>query len=354
MSYSLGGSLTHLATAFAACTALLGFAIPASVIAAETVEDAWHALEAGEYEVSLSRTSRLPASSEADLIAGVALALTNRLTEAEDTLRGAYQRYPTDAFIAANYAWVLNTNGKSLEARHLLESFLDNRSDTQPAYRMLKQVYGQLARDSYARVASAAPLPPLPLAAPLLPPGRTANIKLPTMVLSRATAASQATVTEESSSPRGVTESKSRPPSPQISLDRAPQAQAATARDPARHAQDSGTLVDLTKAWAQAWASKSLTEYFGYYSPVYPRGDQAGNDQWRRERRSRIDRPGEILIALEDIRVEAEGDRWRVSFRQRYRSPYLVSVADKALVWEKRADSWTIFAERVLLERLSR
>ena len=87
--------------------------------------------------------------------------------------------------------------------------------------------------------------------------------------------------------------------------------------------------------------------YLASYAPDFqtPRG--VSRKAWEAERTQRIDKPGKIEVAVDDVRISLNGDKATVRFRQSYKSATMKSSTGKTLVFIRSGGTWLIQQERV-------
>jgi outer membrane protein len=127
------------------------------------------------------------------------------------------------------------------------------------------------------------------------------------------------------------------------------------AASPLAPSDDSAAVHSVLDAWARAWSSNDVAGYLSHYAPGFepPRG--VTRSAWEAERRSRIQAPRQIEVALESRAISFEAsERARVTFRQRYRSGSLNVTSDKAVIMVKEGNRWLIRQERIEAESVER
>ena len=113
-------------------------------------------------------------------------------------------------------------------------------------------------------------------------------------------------------------------------------------------ADASADLAKTLDAWAAAWSKKSVKAYLAYYARDFQTPGGESRAAWEGERAKRINKPGNILVSIEGLKVTSEGaDRATVRFRQHYRSASLKTSSNKVLVMVRHEGRWLIQQERV-------
>jgi len=106
-------------------------------------------------------------------------------------------------------------------------------------------------------------------------------------------------------------------------------------------------ITKLVQGWANAWSRKDVKAYLAFYAPNFQTPNGMARKDWETERKQRIDKPGKLQVAADDIKVSISGDTATVRFRQQYTSATLKSAANKTLVFVKSGNRWLIQQERV-------
>ena len=107
-------------------------------------------------------------------------------------------------------------------------------------------------------------------------------------------------------------------------------------------------IAKFVESWASAWSRKDVKAYLSFYAKDFqtPRG--MPRKDWEAERRQRIEKPGKLQVAVDDIKVTVAGDTATARFRQHYTSPSLKSSTGKTLVFIRSGNNkWLIQQERV-------
>ena len=112
-------------------------------------------------------------------------------------------------------------------------------------------------------------------------------------------------------------------------------------------ANDTEMIVKTMQNWASAWSKKDVKSYLGFYADNFQTPNGMPRKTWEAERTQRIDKPGKLQVALEDIKVSFSGEKAVVRFRQHYTSATLKSSTGKTAVLVKNSGKWLIIQERV-------
>ena len=123
-------------------------------------------------------------------------------------------------------------------------------------------------------------------------------------------------------------------------------APADAARSTSPGASSTAAVMDAIEAWRAAWERRDIPVYLSAYADSFR--PQAGKtrSEWERERRERISKPAEIIIALSEmvIRFEANGAA-SATFLQRYKSDRLAETGTKKLSLTRQGERWMIVSE---------
>ncbi len=107
------------------------------------------------------------------------------------------------------------------------------------------------------------------------------------------------------------------------------------------------TLIEKrVTSWANAWRTKNVTEYLGYYSNQFkPEG--MSKKAWLAQRKQRLSKQGEIKLSLENVEVRFEGKRAVAEFIQHYSASGYSDHVVKVLSFERNQNEWMIVRELV-------
>ncbi len=102
------------------------------------------------------------------------------------------------------------------------------------------------------------------------------------------------------------------------------------------------------RSWAAAWAAKDAASYLAAYSPDFVPPGRTSRPAWEKQRRSRIERQGNIEINIENLQVSVNGDQATATFTQSYKSRATSSTGRKQLQLKNTAGRWLIVNETSL------
>ncbi|QDX80675.1 DUF4440 domain-containing protein [Denitratisoma sp. DHT3] len=149
--------------------------------------------------------------------------------------------------------------------------------------------------------------------------------------------------------PKPVVVAAATAPHPGQPAPAAPAPAPAKAVEPKANAGDpSGEVGRLVNGWAKAWSKKDVKAYLAVYAKDFAVPGGATRAAWEKERNLRIKKPGNIEVAVDDLKITANGpDQAVAKFRQHYKSATLKSSSNKVLHLVKRDGRWQIQQERI-------
>ena len=120
-------------------------------------------------------------------------------------------------------------------------------------------------------------------------------------------------------------------------------AEQATASDEKSSSQ--AAVTSTLDAWANAWRTKNVNAYLGFYSAKFkPEG--VAKAKWIAQRKQRVGaNPAEIALSLEKVNVVADAKKAEVSFVQHYTSGKFSDTVAKVLNFENENGHWMIVKE---------
>ena len=106
------------------------------------------------------------------------------------------------------------------------------------------------------------------------------------------------------------------------------------------------SVMAFLDSWEEAWESRDIDRYLGFYSPNYIPERNRTLPEWKAFRTKRLSRPENIQLTLgvSDIKILDNGN-CRVSFLQTYHSDFYNDEVLKVLELEKSGDFWLIVRE---------
>lgn len=290
------------------------------------------ALDAYQRAIAMAPGSSLPHALMAQTLAHL-----KRPAEAEKAYREALRIDPDNIRIANNLAVLLANQKTSLdEALSLAKRAADKepgRSTFFDTLGLVLQARGDTAgaRQAFERAVA-------------LEPGN-AEFR---QHLSRVGAAG--TVAAAAVAPSRPVSTPVVAPAPAVAAAPAPAAAPAAAAPvakPAASADDAARLVaSRLEAWRVAWESKDAGRYLAFYASTFVPADKRARGAWEADRRSKLDKKGEIKVQVNAPAIKADGEAVSVTFEQRYQSGNYSDVGRKQLEWVREGGEWKIRREQ--------
>ncbi len=111
---------------------------------------------------------------------------------------------------------------------------------------------------------------------------------------------------------------------------------------------ESRVILRTLTAWAEAWSSKDVPAYLGFYSNEFRAPGGVSRSAWEKTRRERIIKPKSIEVSIANPKVSfTDSTHARVSFRQSYHSDAIKTNTAKTLEMVKAGEKWQILQEQV-------
>ncbi|MCZ4303538.1 tetratricopeptide repeat protein [Zoogloeaceae bacterium G21618-S1] len=319
-----------------------------------------------------------PTDPQTRFLKAVALTELNKVEEAISVFRKLTEDYPELPEPYNNLA-VLYAQQKSFDkAKAALEMAIRTHPSYATAHENLGDVYARMASQAYDKalqldssntvaqsklalirelmtssgrrappvaLAQAAPAPAKPVAEPVAPAAiaKPAQAPLPPPVAAPAPTPAPVTTPAPPPAPAAATPTPPAPvavAAPVAPPDKAPVK--ADTTDPVR---------DALSSWARDWARKDVKAYLSHYAKDFQVPGGRSRSQWENERQARVgDKPGEISVVLENIKVTINGGTAKATFRQHYDSSGFSGSTNKTLVFVQQDGQWRIQQELIGLQ----
>ncbi|HZV54052.1 MAG TPA: TolC family outer membrane protein [Rhodocyclaceae bacterium] len=105
-------------------------------------------------------------------------------------------------------------------------------------------------------------------------------------------------------------------------------------------------LAEALKAWAQAWMTRDVPRYLGFYSPTFVPSQGRSLATWTADRKRIIGSTRMVKLDLSGIKVSMKDPSdATTTFVQAYQSPVFRDVVTKAMDWRKVDGKWLIERE---------
>lgn len=285
-------------------------------------------VRAGQLSEALAKTdqylSTKPGDPQMRFLKGVVLTESGKSADAITTFQRLTEDYPELPEPYNNLAVLYAGQSQFDKARAALEMAIRTNPSYATAHENLGDVYAKLASEAYSKALQ-------------LDAGNTGVAPKLSLIRNLFSADTRGATPEKVASAAAAVAS--------------PATQTATAPSratPPTATSGSGSRDDVAaavQAWAQAWSSKSMTDYLGAYAPSFvPPGGQARAD-WEAERRARIVPRQRISVDISNLEVAVDGDQATARFRQAYSSDALNVTSQKTLEMVKNGGKWLIIRE---------
>ncbi|OIQ89928.1 beta-barrel assembly-enhancing protease [mine drainage metagenome] len=330
------------------CFMLAALALPAR---ADELQDASRLLKQGQQAEALEKTDQYlsghPKDAQGRFLKGLILTEMHRNPEAIAVFTKLTEDYPQLPEPYNNLAVIYAQQKQYDKARQALETAIRTNPSYATARENLGDIYARMASQAYDKAlqidsSNTSAQTKLALIRELMStptrPGQPV-VKTPGIAVAVATPPAKpvrsAPIATKPASPK-PTETKPAAAKPAA----APTAEAKPAPD---------AKVDrVLAAWAQAWSRKNVKAYLAFYARDFktPRG--MSRAAWEKERAMRINKPGQIQVGIEHLRITTDGaGRAVAKFRQHYRSASFKTSSNKVIVLAKHEGKWLIQQERV-------
>ena len=330
----------------ALCLTFTGIAFAGT---AEDIKDASRLYQQGKLDVALTKVNaalvQQPKDAQGRFVKGLILTEQKKTADAIQVFSGLTEDFPELPEPYNNLAVLYASQGNYDKAKAALELAIHTHPSYATAHENLGDIYAQLARRAYdkalqldknntaaqSKLAMVKDLfaSPKTVALAALDSQKTSPPATPPVAVASANtkpAASAATAVTSTTAP-----SKVEPAKP-------------SATAPAADAND--VVANTITAWAEAWATKNVSAYLGFYDASFETPHGLTRGKWESQRRKRITAPATISVNIKMIKVSTTGNEAVASFRQTYRSDKTTSNNTKTLRLVKSGERWLIRSER--------
>lgn len=309
-----------------------------------------------------------PKDAQARFLKGIALTELKKLDAAVGVFQQLTQDYPDLPEPYNNLAVIYAQQKQYDKAKQALETAIRTHPAYATAHENLGDIYARLASQAYGKAlsldaANASAQSKLALIQDLVgaPASRESRGNVTPVVVAATPAVAAPVPTTipaapATQSPVGAT----RPPptkpvaAPPVAVavtapaTGAPSTPTAAAVVPTQVATaDEAGAARAVRAWASAWSKKDVGSYLAAYAPDFQVPDKRARATWEAERRQRIEKPGNIDVALDNLHIRLDGETARAEFRQTYRAGTFVRKTTKRLDLVRRDGRWLIVRESV-------
>lgn len=104
-------------------------------------------------------------------------------------------------------------------------------------------------------------------------------------------------------------------------------------------------LAPHLESWRQAWEGKDANRYLAFYARDFEPADKRSRVAWEAERRSKLDKKGEIRVRIVNPAYARAANVVSVVFEQHYSSSNFSDKMRKQIDWVRDGEQWRIHRE---------
>ena len=316
---------------------------------ADVLQDASKLLKHGQAAQALEKTEQYlatkPKDAQGRFLRGLILTEMNRSQEAIGVFTKLTEDYPELPEPYNNLAVIYAQQKQYDKAKQALEMAIRTHPSYATAHENLGDIYARMASQAYDKAlqidsSNASAQTKLAMIRELMGNTGRPAAKPGVGAVAAAVAPAQTKPLEE----KPAEAKPAAAPAPTATP--APAAAAVVAES--KTADAGGDIAKALDAWTAAWSKKNVKAYLSFYAKDFQTPGSEPRAAWEAERSKRINKPGNIQVSFEGLRVSSEGaDRATVHFRQHYRSASLKTSSNKVLIMVRRDGRWQIQQERV-------
>jgi len=325
-------------------TLLCGGLFISGLAQAAALDDAQALIAKNDLNAALTRInqhlSEQPKDRDGRFLKGILLTEMRRFPEAIEVFTALTRDEPTLPEPYNNLAVIYASQGQFDRAREALELAIKTHPSYSVAHENLGDLYAKLASMAYDKAleldrANTATQSKLALIRELFSaPIRAVAAAIPAAPLAATiTATPQPTLPASSAKTAASTKATKK-----------------TADLPTEKTSAPFNIETTLHAWAAAWSRQDVTAYLDHYSANFQPQNGQALEQWKTDRRTRIEAPKSILIELQKIvtKIDAVGDQQvaTATFKQHYKSERLNEWTRKTLRLTRDGTGWRIIDER--------
>lgn len=325
----------------------------APAVHADALQDISKQIKQGQYPQALEQVDKYlagkPKDAQGRFLKGIVLTEMNKPNEAIAVFTKLTEDYPELPEPYNNLAVIYAQQKQFDKAKQALEMAIRTHPSYATAHENLGDIYARLASQAYDKAlqidsSNSSAQKKLALISDLMSTGSRPGKTTKPIGEARPTEPAKAAETPKPA-PAPVAASAAA-----LAPVAAPASDPATAVKPAPANPSANATTEITQAidlWAAAWSRKDVKAYLAAYARDFKIPGGESRSAWEAGRQKRIDKPGEIQVSIENLRVTVDGDTATAKFRQHYKSATLKSSSNKVLQMGKRDGKWLILQERV-------
>jgi len=269
-----------------------------------------------------------PKNAQALFMKGVLLAEQGRRDEAIRTFLDVTEKFPNLPEPYNNLAVLYADQGQFDKARKALETAIKTHPTYATAHENLGDIYARMASEAYDK------------ALQLDTSNTRAQGKL-SLIKDLFGTGNKTTIAAKDST---KSDAKVTNPIRPADMKKVDSATTKTSADASKSDED--TLTTAVNAWAQAWSSKNLDQYFASYGASFQPAKGQNRKEWENQRKDRISKPSKISVNISNINVTSiDSNNAKVRFKQAYRADGKPIYTTKTLLMKKEGDNWYIQQE---------
>jgi len=341
----------------AACFALAALALP---VRADDLQDASRLLKQGQQAQALEKTDQYlatrPKDAQGRFLKGLILTEMHRNQEAIAVFTKLTEDYPELPEPYNNLAVIYAQQKQYDKARQALEAAIRTNPSYATARENLGDIYARMASQAYDKAldidsSNTSAKTKLALIRELMStptrPGQPV-VRTPGVAIAVATPPAKPVAPPPiATKPAGSKPAETKPAATKPAAAPTVAAKPAEAK-PLPAAAPDAKVERVLEAWAQAWSKKNVKAYLAFYAKDFRTPGGVSRAAWERGRAMRINKPGQIQVGIEHLRITADGAGRAVArFRQHYRSASFKTSSNKVIILVKHEGKWLIQQERV-------
>ncbi len=328
-----------------------------SLAHADTLQDVGKLMKQSQYTQALDKVDQYLSSNPKDpqgrFLKGLILTEMNRQPEAIVVFTKLTEEFPESPEPYNNLAVIYAQQKQYDKARQALEMAIRTHPSYATAHENLGDIYAHMASQAYDKALSidssntSAQTKLSMIRDMMTGGGRTSS---PVAGGTRPTPKPAPVAIAAAPTAPSTTPPATQPASQALAAPAASEkpAKNSPSNESSSNAAEDNDVSRAVEAWASAWSKKNVKVYLSYYAKDFKTPGGQSRSAWESERHKRINKPGNIKVSADNIKVTMDGsDRATVRFRQHYQSSSLKTSGNKTLIMIKRDGKWKIQQERI-------